>query len=67
MRGSMLFSSKEPAQNGRDIKRAAQKSSEFLHCLAARIRALCAPEWEATSEHGAKEQTHIPLIHHTCG
>ena len=40
-----LFSthpSKELAQNGRGIKRATQILSEFLCCLAARIRALCA-------------------------
>jgi fructan beta-fructosidase len=29
-------------QNGRGGKRAARRFSEFLHCLAARIRALCA-------------------------
>jgi hypothetical protein len=32
----------EPAQNGRGVKRAAQRSGEFLCCLAARSRALCA-------------------------
>jgi hypothetical protein len=42
MRGSVLFSFKEHAQNGRGVKRATRKSGEFLHCLAARIRALCA-------------------------
>ena len=32
----------ERAENGRDIKRAARRVSEFLRYLAARIRALCA-------------------------
>jgi hypothetical protein len=31
-------------QNGPGIKRAAQRADEFLSCLAARIRALCASE-----------------------
>jgi hypothetical protein len=34
----------ELAQHGRSIKRATQMLSEFLWCLAARIRALCASE-----------------------
>ena len=33
----------EHAQDGRGAERAAQRSSEFLGCLAARIRVLCAP------------------------
>jgi hypothetical protein len=36
------LSFREPAQNGRGIERAALRSIEFLHCLAACIRALCA-------------------------
>jgi hypothetical protein len=43
---AVLFSTptapEEHAQNGRGIKRTGLKS-EFLRCLAARIRALCAP------------------------
>jgi hypothetical protein len=31
-------------QNAHDIKGAAQRPSEFLHCPAARIRVLCAPK-----------------------
>jgi hypothetical protein len=30
------------AQNGRGVKRATQRAGEFLCCMAARIRALCA-------------------------
>jgi hypothetical protein len=37
-----LLSFEELAQNGHGIKRAARRSGEFLHCLAACIRALCA-------------------------
>ena len=32
----------EPAQNGCGVKRAPQRNSEFLRCLGARIRRLCA-------------------------
>ncbi len=32
----------ELAQNGRGIKRASLRSGDFLDCLAARSRALCA-------------------------
>src|ERR1039457_2492521 len=41
-----LFSgdSKGNAQDGRGIKGAAPRASEFLRCLAARIHALCALE-----------------------
>jgi hypothetical protein len=38
----MGVTSKERAQNGRGIRRATGKSGEFLHCLAARNRALSA-------------------------
>ena len=34
----------EPAQNGRAAKRATRRATEFLRCLVARIRALCALE-----------------------
>jgi hypothetical protein len=37
-----LIALEEHAQNGRGSKRAARRASEFLRCLAARIRALCA-------------------------
>jgi hypothetical protein len=33
---------KEHAQNGHGVKRAAPRTGDFLHCLAVRIRALCA-------------------------
>jgi len=42
----------EHAQNGRGIKRAARSVSEFLSCLAACIRALCA--FEGRRERHAK-------------
>jgi len=40
----MRKSSKEHAQDGRGVGRAAERSGEFLFHLAARIRALCAFE-----------------------
>jgi hypothetical protein len=33
----------EHAQDGHGVRRAAQRAKVFLHCLAARIRVLCAP------------------------
>jgi cytochrome c oxidase cbb3-type subunit III len=39
----MKFVFEDRAQNGRGIRRPAQELNEFLNCLAARIRALCAP------------------------
>ena len=36
------MSIKEPAQDGGGLRRSAPRISEFLCCLAARIRALCA-------------------------
>src|SRR6202034_679705 len=35
---------RELAKNGRGIKRSVKRAYEFLCCLAARIRALCAIE-----------------------
>jgi hypothetical protein len=32
----------QPAQNGRDVRRAAQCRGEMVGCQAARIRAVCA-------------------------
>ena len=36
------YTFEELAQNGRGVNRATQRASEFLCCLVARIRALCA-------------------------
>ena len=50
---------KELAQDGRGIKRATQILSEFLCCLAARIRALCAFKELAQNGRGIKRATQM--------
>jgi len=49
-----LTTSKEHAQDGRGIKRPAERAGVFLSSLAARIRALCASKEHAQDGRGIK-------------
>jgi hypothetical protein len=49
---------KELAQNGRGVKRPAQRFNEFLRCLVARIRAL----WAIKIVSGESLDRHIPDV-----
>src|SRR5689334_9063169 len=53
------ISFEEHAQNGRDIKPAAQRVIVFLRCLAACIRALCAPSLAADMRRTAIESLEV--------